>query len=677
MARKRASLKDKGMEVLRPTKKSRGIDILFGESADKEETTESSEAGLKTTNLNPAGEVEVEEENMPVNESDTVPAPSDPVASLPPSLEANAPGSLPVNEADIGTPDIVASEIVVDELGLPVALEAPPADLVMAVPEEEFSLPADVITPAVPPPLNLPPAADRPTATVEMGASPPVTEVFPAELEDEADLSGLAAEVAGDLSGLAAEEDDLSGLALDEVAAPSLGTIPPANLPPGAPSVQSAPANPVLTPGPVVQPVPEPVAVSPSPAPFFVEQPAPPLPEAPAVSLQPEPARPSAWSTAPFPTPSPSPNLPSFSSEPQGPVSFTPAAPTPVRSPDPTARAATMPQARVASIGGIVTERIQVLPENILPEDIKAEEDVNNIINIRPIEEEDEDERLTNSVIRFVGRERREKLDREIELLYERVAIELSSNKTDTEFALETLRKAQDLVFEDPRQYDEALYLVATVRTMLARKRNLGRWSYTWGLFVFFYAVVWLLVFIAGFLLNDQMSAVFVSTNSPDVKTILAAWFSALAGGIGGVLSILYSLHWRVSTTRDFDPQFIMYYLVQPIMGFVLGAVVYFIVAAGFLFVNLATNTGDVKSGDVLASTTVIAFQVLFGLIAGFRQKFVFETIDRIVQQFSAKPDDTGGEKSTMTLAPTDQAVVVTAKPDETTTEIVRVKPVK
>jgi hypothetical protein len=187
----------------------------------------------------------------------------------------------------------------------------------------------------------------------------------------------------------------------------------------------------------------------------------------------------------------------------------------------------------------------------------------------------------------------------------------------------------------------------------------LRRWSYTWGTAVFFYAVVWLAVFLTGFILTDELrnrldsssgllvqgevtteaEATSPQSGESGIRAVRAAWFSALAGGIGGVIGILYSLYWRVAIKQDFERQRVMYYAVQPIMGFVLGAIVYFIIGAGFLVINFASQTGA-DSNDVLSSSTVIALQIVTGWVAGFRQRFVLEMVDKIVQRFSSSREN-------------------------------------
>jgi hypothetical protein len=403
--------------------------------------------------------------------------------------------------------------------------------------------------------------------------------------------------------------------------------------------------------------------------PVFDMPPTPEVPLEPAIPSTPVPEQPAFDFSTPAPLPDvPTPVSPTF--EPTPSTIFGPATPTP-----PPAPSIAMPRARVESISGIASERIQVVEKDILPEDTKySVSPVSGVLTIADRAQVERDELATQRVTRYIGRERRENLDKEIERLYDEVATELSTNTTDTEFALRTLSQAQDIIFEDARQYDEALYRVAVVRTMIVRKRNLRKWSYTWGTAVFFYAVIWLALFIAGFLLTDQIRAELdrnsgatvaaqanaeaattadsADTQASSIQAVRAAWFSALAGGIGGVIGILYSLYWRVAMKQDFDRQYVMYYAVQPIMGFVLGALMYFIIGGGFLLVTFASQT-DANANEVLSAGTVIALQLVAGFIAGFRQRFVLEMIDKIVKRFSGRSDE-NESSAPATLAPTD-----------------------
>ena len=51
-------------------------------------------------------------------------------------------------------------------------------------------------------------------------------------------------------------------------------------------------------------------------------------------------------------------------------------------------------------------------------------------------------------------------------------------------------------------------------------------------------------------------------------------WNAMMWGGIGGVVGALYSLHWHVAIRQDFKKYYSMSYIVQPIMGLILGELV-------------------------------------------------------------------------------------------------------
>ena len=263
----------------------------------------------------------------------------------------------------------------------------------------------------------------------------------------------------------------------------------------------------------------------------------------------------------------------------------------------------------------LITEKVLAAQVEIPPEDSLAKAAAQS-----PMVEKRErlapEDSLAKEVTRYIGRERRRKLDQQIETLYDRVAVELNNNPEDVAFALNKMKKAQGIVLEDMRQYEEALYWVAEIKKMLVTKHNFRRWSYSWGMFVFFYALLWLLVLMAGFFVD--ITAFIVNGTG--------IWFSTLAGGMGSCVTILYSLSWHISVKQAFDRQYVMHYLVQPFMGCVLGAVIFFMTNGAFSLIK--TPPAGTLDG-------IIAFQILLGFIAGFRQQVVYDLVDRIVQRLS------------------------------------------
>jgi hypothetical protein len=156
--------------------------------------------------------------------------------------------------------------------------------------------------------------------------------------------------------------------------------------------------------------------------------------------------------------------------------------------------------------------------------------------------------------------------------------------------------------------------------------------TYSWAFFNFLYAIIWLIVLIAGFSFKHQLANFIVTTNV-DENIVGAIWFSMLAGGIGGVTGILYSLYWHAIVVKDFSKAFVIYYLVQPVIGLVLGATVSLIIGFGFLVVNVAMpNPSDFQ--EILLSPTIVAIQIVVSWMVGFRQRVILAMIKK---RFSPK----------------------------------------
>jgi hypothetical protein len=573
MARKRVSLKDKGPETLGLTdKKGKGIDVLLGGPAATPTRLTSPSIATKSKVSNAEGI------NMAAENQDTLNNLTGNVPPLPPMpIE-----TLPVNEADAD----LTLNIQTDELGLPVAMELPPSQLLanvanravddLGLPVALETAPTDLsmaVTPT-PPPLEIPVVVSQPDAPS-----------IPVASGDENDLAGLAGQE---------ENTSLTAPVVEPVAAPVVEVAPVV--------VEASTPLPVAV--PPVEFVPPPMDTG-----VMVDDSAEPL----MGKLVAEPAV-----SAPVETYAPV----------TAPVAYAP--PVPAVPPPP-------PPPRIESIGGILTEVIPTRVEDLLPADYEY---TTGALQVAERARVDRDEALSEKVERYIGAERRKALDDEIVRLYDVVSTELSDNNEDVSFALKALTEAHDIVLEDIRQFDEALYRVALVKTMLVRRQNLRKWSYSWGSFVFFYGIFWLVLFVTAIVFTGNINTAVgtVAGQSGGLAAARSAWYSALAGGIGGIIGILYSLYWRVAVKQNFDRQYMMYYLVQPIMGFFLGAITHLIITVGFLTFNASGVTSEI---------TVI-LQMVIGFVAGFRQRVVYELIDKIVQKIS--PDEP--DKSPMSVIP-------------------------
>lgn len=234
-------------------------------------------------------------------------------------------------------------------------------------------------------------------------------------------------------------------------------------------------------------------------------------------------------------------------------------------------------------------------------------------------------EAMPGSTPRAVSQKWREELIHEIERLYHEVASELNDHSEDATFALKTLNEAQEMVLTETYSQQAVLYRLILVKTMLIRKRTIRRWSYTWGLFIFFYGVLWLIIGGTGyFIVNDPITTGWLG----DWRNLIdprAVWFSALAGGIGGAIGILYNLYRHVADAQDFDRHYVKSYLLQPLKGFLLGGLVYVIVAVIFFLFGARSFSTTARAEELLTSRTDVAISIVIGWLAGFRPRSIPE----------------------------------------------------
>lgn len=238
------------------------------------------------------------------------------------------------------------------------------------------------------------------------------------------------------------------------------------------------------------------------------------------------------------------------------------------------------------------------------------------------------DPTLAEQVSHYTGRERRAYLDQQVEAMYNRVINELSYFPADAALALKKLSRAHGLVLEEPEQYNTALNEVAEVKMMIIEKQMRRQWSYTWGLMLFFYALVCFVGLAVGFFFDINgltQGAIYIAEGYTPI------WYMTLAGGMGGVVAILVGLAEQISQNQ-FDRQDVMTYLVQPVTGLILGLLMFFIANTGFLIFGSETMGAERAS---FSSPQIIL--IVLAWIAGFRQVDIYTIIDQMLARVLPK----------------------------------------
>jgi hypothetical protein len=160
------------------------------------------------------------------------------------------------------------------------------------------------------------------------------------------------------------------------------------------------------------------------------------------------------------------------------------------------------------------------------------------------------------------------------------------------------------------------------------QRQRMSRWSLMWGLIVLGYGLIWLVGLLAGFLGSSSLFPVEAAGNPLLVNLLAAGWPAILAGGMGGVIGMLYDLYRQISFERDFDRKHLISYPILPLTGLVLGGAMYLFIASGYLSLKSLGSEAPL----VVDAPAVIAGYIVLGWLAGFRQQSLDGLIRRLIE---------------------------------------------
>jgi hypothetical protein len=237
--------------------------------------------------------------------------------------------------------------------------------------------------------------------------------------------------------------------------------------------------------------------------------------------------------------------------------------------------------------------------------------------------------------VRDIGWQRA--LHQQIDELYKQVTTEFSSPPGNADHMLTQLQEARQILLESPENYVAAEYRIAQVRSTMSRTRESRLQSTHLAPRVFVYELVWLALLLLGLVFAASLAEMFTRAGNITGATasdLFPFWNTLMWGGIGGIIGALYALWWHVSDQQDFDRQYLMWYLVQPIMGVVLGGIVFLLLTGGFLILQI-------KPSDPNAGARLLPY--LVAVLAGFRQNFIYNQLDRLIGLFAPSGNQSSG----------------------------------
>lgn len=262
---------------------------------------------------------------------------------------------------------------------------------------------------------------------------------------------------------------------------------------------------------------------------------------------------------------------------------------------------------------------------------ILPEEQFELTVGLQNTKLKDDENLAGNKQSKLVSDEDAKVLWKAIESLEDRIINEVN-NLSLGKHLITQLVQARSHLQNGIGEFDKAAGLAAEVEYRLVFIQKVRASSRKIGIPLLIYEVVWVgaLLFLLYWInFVGLQSAAVNETNVFDIQIILN---SLIWGGFGGVVGALYALWKHIAKEQDFDAQYALWYVTNPILGLALGGFVYLLIQAGFL-----SLTAGASNGETINSAAVI---YVFAWICGFKQNVIYEIVRRILDVFRVDGKD-------------------------------------
>jgi hypothetical protein len=234
------------------------------------------------------------------------------------------------------------------------------------------------------------------------------------------------------------------------------------------------------------------------------------------------------------------------------------------------------------------------------------------------------------------------RIEREIEGQYDRIlSRNVSVSKPITDWCHNMLAEARTIVLNlQVERLAKAEWDVEQVRARLDRADESSKWSKRLGGFIAAWGIIWFGVFV--YLVFKPSVIISLLGISPAGEEFLVpdVFLRALFfGGIGGVAAVFYHL-FKYVRERSFDPQYTISYFGKPLMGMILGSIIYLTLFVLMRTLNILPS--GLEGGEVADVTDLMYVVILYfvAMAAGFKENLAFDLLNRVVKSILGKEEE-------------------------------------
>jgi len=248
---------------------------------------------------------------------------------------------------------------------------------------------------------------------------------------------------------------------------------------------------------------------------------------------------------------------------------------------------------------------------------------------------------------RLVTDERLDALWDELHQAQGEVAERVQGDRTLADTYQQELLEASALLLQDRANYDDVRSILYRIRADLARedkvRRDIRRYKPQILAYIVLAFVLWLVLMTLEPLFRQFMAEVV------GLEALGLVYHPTLFGMLGGILNAYFTLNKHTIQQRDFDPSHISWYLMNPVIGLIMGLLMTLVFGTGIVS-TIGIGALESNQAQMLGQYPFLLWVLCF--LAGYNQNVVLRLLNRAFGLLRSQSDEEEAPRRTASTPP-------------------------
>jgi hypothetical protein len=252
---------------------------------------------------------------------------------------------------------------------------------------------------------------------------------------------------------------------------------------------------------------------------------------------------------------------------------------------------------------------------------------------------------------KFVTDERLEQLWTDLETLQQDLVDKVQGDRTLMDTYQKELLQASALLLQDRANYDDVRAILYRIRTDLARdekvRRDITKYKPQILWFLVFAFLLWMVLMALEPLFSRFMADVI------GLRSLSMIYHPTLFGMLGAIVNAYFTLNKHAIQLRDFDPAHMSWYLMNPIIGLIMGLLMTLVFGTGIVS-TIGVGVLEQSQSDMLGQYPFLLWVLCF--LAGYNQNVVLRLLQRTFNMLRGESEQQKNDDQESTQTPPNPA---------------------